>query len=281
MQFYQQTPAAGRWTLVIWLAQFIEAIPGTHLHEPFSVDIGFDPLDATFNGLPNSASVVIPQGHTLTASINVTNSGNEFKEFFADARLDHKQLQAIGVFGSPTPLPLPTSAQPFAFIPASSDALIMVGQGTIPILMDISAAGGDPDIEGLQLPGNLDLALATSPELAPGQWFALPEPQGPFGPTGVPSGSQAAVSAAVDTNVVNPDITVSSGNAWLAFALNPAAPYTPLDLSPGQSGAITVSITPSEPSGTVVHGFVELEAFNAFTGSADEIVTLPYTYRVG
>ena len=279
MQFFQETPAAGRWTVVIWLAQVIEAIPGALLHEPYSGAISFQPLTASASGLPTSSSTVLPRGTPVNATISLTNNGNIRKDFFADTRLNQAALQSLGGFNSTVPLPL-ESPQPFFIVPARSDAVDVVGQGTVPILMDISAQGGDPDIEGTQLKHNQVIAQAAAPELAPGIWFALPEPKGPFGPNGVGNAS-ASVSAVVDTLVLDPAVSASSGNAWATFGLNPSASYTPVSLNPGQAGSITVTITPSAPKGTVVHGFVELETFNQFTLSADEIVTFPYTYKVG
>jgi hypothetical protein len=69
--------------------------------------------------------------------------------------------------------------------------------------------------------------------------------------------------------------------------VNPAAPYTPLHLDPGQTGTITLTITPNAPRGTVVHGFVAVDTFDAalFFGiaatSGDELINVPYTYTVG
>jgi len=245
----------------------------------FTGRLSFEPVTTAAVGLPDSPNVVLAQGKPATATLTFTNTGNTRKDFFADARLDQPALQGLLVGGSPTPLPLPVTAQPFLFVPAGSDQLLVVGQGTVPILMDISAQGGDPDIEGVRLPNNLNLAQATAAELAPGVWFALPEPIGPFPPNGVGKAS-ATVSAAAVTNRIDPAMSASSGNVWAAFSFG-SGPYTPVSVNPGQSGTITLTITPTAPKGTVVHGFVELETFNSFTASADEIVVLPYTYSVG
>jgi Subtilase family/Peptidase inhibitor I9 len=278
MQFFEKTPRPGRWTAVLWLAQFLEGVNGSVLNEPFRGVIGFQPVQTSVVGLPGSPAVTLPQGKPVTATIDVTNTGNARKDFFADARLNQSALQALGVFNQTVPLPL-GAPQPFTVVPAESSQLIVVGQSTVPILMDISAQGGDPDLEGVPLPGNLVVAQARASQLAPGAWFALPEPIGPFGPNGVGKVS-ATVSAAADFPVLDPAVSASSGNAWAAFSLG-SGPYSPVSLDPGQSGTITLTITPAAPKGTVVHGFVELEAFNSFTLSADEVVRVPYTYRVG
>jgi hypothetical protein len=57
--------------------------------------------------------------------------------------------------------------------------------------------------------------------------------------------------------------------------------YNPLVLDPGQSGTINVAISPTDPIGTKVSGFLALETFNFTTFSSDELVSLPYAYTVG
>ncbi len=51
-----------------------------------------------------------------------------------------------------------------------------------------------------------------------------------------------------DTSVTSP-----TGDIWLA-ATNPAAAVSPVELAPGASATINVTITPTGPSGTVVAG---------------------------
>ena len=82
------------------------------------------------------------------------------------------------------------------------------------------------------------------------------------------------------TNAFDSAITSSTGDAW-ALSFNAQAPYTPLTLAPGQSGTITLTITPSAPKGTVVSGFIAVDTFNKATSSGDEIINIPYTYTVG
>ena len=72
----------------------------------------------------------------------------------------------------------------------------------------------------------------------------------------------------------------SSGDVW-AFSVNPNATYSPLTLNPGQSGTITLTITPNAPKGTVIHGFIGVDTLNLATASGDELVNIPYTYTVG
>ena len=54
-----------------------------------------------------------------------------------------------------------------------------------------------------------------------------------------------------------------------------------MTLGPGQSGTITLTITPSGRKGTVVRGFVAVDTFNLLSLSGDEVTLIPYAYRVG
>jgi hypothetical protein len=65
--------------------------------------------------------------------------------------------------------------------------------------------------------------------------------------------------------------------------VNANAPYSPLTLAPGQTGTITLTFTPSapKPKGTVVRGFIGVDTLNLATASGDELVNIPYTYKVG
>jgi hypothetical protein len=53
-----------------------------------------------------------------------------------------------------------------------------------------------------------------------------------------------------------------------------------LVLQPGQSGDITVTITPNGPKGTIVSGFLAVETFNFNTFSSDQLVSISYTYSI-
>ena len=50
---------------------------------------------------------------------------------------------------------------------------------------------------------------------------------------------------------------------------------------PGQKGTVTLTITPNAPKGTVVHGFIGVDTLNLATASGDDLVNIPYTYKVG
>ena len=274
MQFFRGSPAPGRWTLVLLVALPVD---GAHLTEPFTGAISFTAPSVTSSGIPNSAGTVLPAGQPVTATITVTNTGNISKDFFADPRLNGKVAQQLlGADVNDVPLPLSLAAQPNWLIPTNTNALVVAAQGTVPITMDVSWAFGDPDVLGRSF-GNNSVAALAAPEVAPGFFFGLPEATGPFttGTTGTVN-----LGAVAYTNPFDSAVTSTSGDVW-AQSVNASAPYTPVTLGPGQTGTITLTITPNAPKGTVVRGFIGVDTLNLGTVSGDELVNIPYTYTVG
>ena len=274
VQFFRGAPAAGRWTLVLLVAGPGD---GSHLSEPFTGSISFGAPSVTGAGIPNSPTAVRPAGQPVTATITLTNTGNIRKDFFADARLRGKTPQELlGSDVNTVPLPLSVFSVPNWLVPANTNRLAVAAQGTVPITMDIQQEFGDPDVLGVSS-GNNSAAVMTDPELAPGFDVAFPDATGPFitGTTGTVN-----LAAVATTNPFDPAVTASSGDVW-AQSVNPNATYTPLRLGPGQTGTITLTITPNAAKGTVVHGFIGVDTFNLATDSGDELVNIPYSYKVG
>jgi subtilisin family serine protease len=274
MQFFHGSPAPGRWTLVLLVAL---PVNGARLTEPFTGALSFTAPSVTSSGIPNSASTVLTAGQPVTATIKVTNTGNIAKDFFADPRLNGKvPQQLLGADVNNVTLPLSLTAQPNWLVPTNTNALVVGAQGTVPITMDVSWLFGDPDVLGLSF-GNNSVAALAAPEVAPGLFFGIPEATGPF--TSATTGT-VNLAAVANTNPFDPAVTSTSGDVW-AQSVNASAPYTPVTLDPGQTGTITLTITPSAPKGTVVRGFIGVDTLNLGTVSGDELVNIPYTYTVG
>jgi subtilisin family serine protease len=278
MQFFHGTPAPGLWTLTLLVSGPVD---GTHLSEPFTGAVSFASPQISSQGVPNSRRHVLPASVPTTATINVTNTGNIRKDFFADARLDGRVSQLLlGSNTSAVGLPLSVAANPPNWlVPPGTNALNVLAQGTVPITMDVQAQFGDPDFLGGSF-GDGSFARLTAPEVAPGVFFALPDGTGPFGAGGVGAGANVNLAAVANTNPFDGAVSASSGDAW-ATSVNPNASYTPLSLAPGQSGTITVTFTPTGRRGKVVRGFLGVDTLNLFTVSGDELTTIPYAYRVG
>ena len=274
LQFFRRTPAAGRWTLVLVVNGPGD---GAHLSEPFSGRISFTAPAVTRRGIPASAGTVLPAGVPVTATIKITNTGSIRKDFFADARLGGRVPQPLlGADVNAVPLPLSLSAQPNWLVPTNTNRLTVAAQGTVPITMDVSWAFGDPDFLGSSH-GSASVAALAAPEVAPGLFFGAPEATGPFA---TPTTGTVNLAAVANTNPFDSAVSASSGDVW-AQSVNASAPYTPLSLGAGQSGTITLTFTPSAPKGTVVRGFVAVDTFSLVTFSGDELINIPYAYRVG
>jgi hypothetical protein len=278
MQFTLLRPQAGRWTAILRLANGVD---GSRLHDPFTGHISFSPARVTALGVPDSAGTVLPAGQSVTADILVTNTGVATKDFFVDPRLGQTALVPLLATGATNVgLPLAGNVRPPRFVvPTETDRIVVAAQGSAPILMSIQGAFGGPRREGVSLPGNFSIATDAAPQVAPGLWSAIPVEQGPFPATGAtPATANLAVVA--ETHPFDGAVTSSSGDVWQQ-TVNAAAPYTPLTLAPGASGLITVTFTPSAARGSVVRGSLEVSTFNPATISGDQVISVPYAYRVG
>lgn len=284
MQFNERTPVPGMWTLSLLT---FASLDGAHLSEPFTGNISFAAPAVTTSGLPSSATTVLPAGKPATATITLTNNSGIAKDFFADPRLNGQAsvtLLGTNVVGGTSftsaqltvPEPLTASVNPHFLVPTDTTKLVVTASSTLPIDFDINSDNNDPEELGVSS-GNNSVATATAHELAPGQEWVAPEP---ICPCATPVSGSTNLVAVATTSPFDGAITSSTGDAW-ALAVNAKAPYTPLTLAPGQSGMITLTITPNAAPGTVVSGFIAVDTFNQATTSGDELINIPYTYTVG
>ena len=145
-------------------------------------------------------------------------------------------------------------------MPTETNRVDAVAQATVPVTFDFGY--GDPDLPAISS-GNTAAATFATSEATPGVWDIGPTPAGgPFGDTGA---RQGTVSTAMIAHTLGFDTNTSSstGDIWQQTVDPNAANYTPLTLQPGQTGTMTLTITPSGRSGKVVRGTLYVDVFNS------------------
>jgi hypothetical protein len=255
-------------------------VDGENLSVQFAGQIDFAAPQVSARGIPNSPSTRLPAGTPVTATITIKNTGTTTKDYFADARLRGQVL--LPLLGSDTNgvgLPLSVAAQPNWLVPTGTRRFVVLAQGTVPIVNELTAANGDPDVIGVGLNDNMTIAQVSDPEVAPGFFVAVPNAKGPFPPDGVATGSTVNLAGFALTNPFDTAISADTGDVW-ALSVDPTAQISPLTLLPGQTGQITLTITPSAPRGTHVRGFIGVDTFNLDTLAGDELINIPYEYTV-
>jgi len=180
--------------------------------------------------------------------------------------------------------------------------------------------GGAPQVLGTTSVTDTSTATVVSPRLAPGPWSATASPL--RAPSSAPVPGDVAYTATVRTQLFDPAVTTSTGSLWAAALVQaPAAPdarstaaagslraaragtaparlvpgrtadaggsaatapFAPLTLQPGQSGTISVVLTPrGEDRGRTVRGTLDVGSADTLLGTGDEVASLPYAYTVG
>jgi hypothetical protein len=152
---------------------------------------------------------------------------------------------------------------------------------------------GDPDIGsaiGAPLCSTTASASFTPPggTVAAGGWYANPSECGPYA-SAAPSGSDT-ISMTANTKSFDPAVSSPTGDLWM-LSVNPAlvfATFSPLVLTPGQTGTLNVTITPSGAPGTAVIGTLYLDTYDTGTPTAvfgtyggNEVTAFPYAYTIG
>jgi hypothetical protein len=291
---YHVAPEPGAWELVL---AWQNPVTGDELAEPFTGAIEFNRVSVT-SDLPSSPSVLLPELTASAFEVSVTNTGQAPEAFFVDPRLTATATVALpnlnpAVTETSFTLPLPAGLSfPYYVVPTHTyelQANLTRQSGAAPVTFDMSYFPGDPDVSpALAAPGvagfstgaSASLALAGTPELSPGLWLVNPDEVGPYPPGGAPTDTVSATLSAV-TQAFDPTVTSSTGDFWQLQTTNV------LYLLPGQSGTISVDITPSGKPGSVQSGvlyvddYVLASLFSTPLPDGDELAAIPYTYTVG
>ncbi len=289
VNLYALNPAAGQWQLLL---QWPNPVSGNELTEPFTGSIGFAQPQVNAGGLPDGGThSQLTAGTTYNYNVKIKNTGQSPELFYADPRLGTTEtLQLPDQTGGddsniPLPLPAPTATSnpiPFYLVPPQTSEIDASLAGSVPVTFDVTYFPGDPDIEATTGPGNTASLTITAPYLSPGLWGLNPTEIGPFGSGPAPAAT-ASAGFSIVTDAFDPDISSSTGDAWLA--LNGLSDtYDPVFVNPGQTATIQVSIAPSGSgpvSGTLyIDDFTLGATFGAAFPNGQEVAAIPYSYTV-
>jgi hypothetical protein len=290
---YTLNPIPGTWTLIV---DFAEPIVGDEVSQPFTGNIKLDNVSVSASGLPNSSHTRLPAGVPVTIPVTITNNSPTPQEIFIDARLNTTtSLPLTLLFPPPSsagyPLPLGSMSNfnvPEWLVPTQTSSVQAAATGTLPIEFDYGPAQGDPDLFGPPTTPN-NAAGSYTPAggtVQPGVWVSFLDEIGPYPAGGAPPGF-ANMSLTATTKAFDAAVTSSTGDLWSVSVDGLAAfgAFSPVNINPGQTVVIPVTITPSGASGTVVSGNLYVSAlvgnvppYGQTTG--DELAAIPYTYTI-
>jgi hypothetical protein len=285
LQGYKRDPLPGRWTYVV---VFQNAVSGTTTEEPFTGQVRFNLVDVTADHVPTSAQTVLPAGKPVTVTVHVHNTGVAPGSFYVDARTNKwADLQLIPD-GSASNVPLAPSATRNFVVPTNTSQVTGITSGSVPVSADLAPNTGEPEHLGVPGPGNIAMASATSPAISQGLWLLEADPIAQF--TG--QARTATTASATDKGMANfalvahtqsfdPAVTSSTGDHWLVAVQAQPPAFHPLTIEPGATGDITVTITPAGAKGTVVSGWLYVNALPMSNRAGDELNNITYTYTVG
>ncbi len=285
-------PQPGTWTLIV---QFAEAPVGNELSDPYTGDIELNAVRAAASGLPDSQRARLAAGSSVTIPVTIRNTGETPEDYFVDPRLDQTEPLTLAPIATTGTVPLPSPASvgpPIWLVPSETSSLSVAQTSTVPAMFDFGETIGDPDISSSPF-GSSPLCSDTATgsyvpsggTVSAGLWYAGPSECGPYsGPA--PTGS-ATVAMTANTKAFDASVSSSTGDLW-QISINPAASFSPISLSPGQSGVIDVTITPSGAPRTVVQGVLYVDDYDSDvppvaidTLTGNELAAIPYEYRIG
>ena len=285
LQMFRYNPQPGRWRFIL-LQNYTSS--GNQVSLPFTGTIGFySNAQVASASLPNNpfGSLSVATG-AVTFPIQVTNNSKLTQWYFADARLRTATVVSLGT-GPFCASPTLQGACGFTWVPPEASAVQFVAQSSSPVNMDVYndvgynvGATGSPDLWAR--PAGTDTVAATLfvPEVPYGPWILVPSLVGPYGPSGASTSTPVTTAAAALMQPFDAAVASTSGDIW-ADLVTGTSTFNPLVLGPGQSGTITVTITPNAAQvGSTVRGYLYIDTFNETVNSGDEVVRLPYSYTV-
>ncbi len=266
-------PQPGRWQFTFGV---FGPVAGTATTTPFTVQVALNGVRASASGVPDSPNRVLPAGHPVTAVVQFVNTGVADAAYFVDGRLDTRAALPLIVANSAYTIPgAPQAPFPAVQVPTQTDALTVAASSDVPINFEVTPFPadhltdlnfqGDPDREAGPA-GTAPSVTVADPAVAAQTWLALPSIVGPFA-TAAPT-ANTTFTAAAHTRLFDPAVASSTGDPLLADVLSSPPPATPVTVQSRAAGNIAVTITPTGPRGTVVHGVLYLDTIDAGTPTA-------------
>ena len=314
MSLFRRDPRPGRW---VFSFEVTNPVSGLQVSQPFTATVAYDSVKIKAD-FPNNAKTKLKAGAAVDVPVTVTNTGVVPLTFFSDGRLDTMGDIPLANVGTPDtiPLPQPPGVNPEWVSPPETTKLTFASTADQPVNLDVFYNSGEPDVyQGAQ--GNGATVKVSANAVSPGLWIADVGQSGPFSDAGAPPG-QVTFATTAHAKLFDPGVSsnafsdvwtaflgssgssattqnrVKAGAGFLAHPGTTAAKHNsggstpppsvgpgPVTLNPGETVVLTVTITPSAPAGTVVHGHVYIDDFNFFTAGGDELIDFPYAYTVG
>jgi hypothetical protein len=285
LSLYTSNPIPGVWTLII---DFTSPVPGNELSDPFTGQVRFNAVSSSRGTLPDSPSVSLTRGKTVTYQVTVHNTGAAAEDVFLDPRLTSLQPYLLQpqdqVEGLKLPIPA-TVNPPEWIVPTMTHSVSASASSAVPVMFDFAPFPGDPDeasSSGLTASASYPFGNARTP-VTQGLWFAVPSEIGPYPPGGAAAATVTTSMSAI-TQQFDTSATPATGDFW-RFAVSPlaaSASYNLFIVNPGQTRTISLTVTPSAPSGTVVSGILYVDDFvdSLQFLSGSQLEALPYAYTV-
>jgi hypothetical protein len=286
-QLHVLDPSGGLWTLVI---DFYNTVSGTAVAQPFTVNVNDTPVSAYTLNLPISTGTTLTAGTPVTAWVNVTNNGTTPEAYFVDARLNGQVTTDLAAQTTSTlTLPNVAGVVPQYLVPSHTTGLKATVSSSAPLFFDFTYPYGDPDL--ISTTGKTATGSYSAPDIGAGDWTVTPFLVGPTGAKPAKNVT-ATVSMTATTAGFDPTVSSPTGDLWLG-STNPATPFTPYVVNPGQSVSIPVTITPEGNHGSTVSGTLYLDdsSFNSYDVSFNDVAGLspegsdvaafPYSYTIG
>jgi Peptidase inhibitor I9 len=304
LQLVQNAPESGQWRFVLIV---VDPVSGAEVSQNFTGTIGFNEAKVSSN-LPSSTGTTLAAGQASSFTVNYTNPGSVPEPVQADPRLRASTTVPLASLSGTNTVPLPVSVtnlgdEPFYLVPPGTSQVSVAATSSTPAQLELNGPLGEPDVFGdlgAAQAGNLtSVARVTEAggrhQVARGFWGTFVQEIGPFTDAGAPAGTSTLAATAL-TQPLDPAVTSAAGDPYAPAFTGQAPAGTPVTVSPGQTGALKVTITPAGKSGTVVHGVLYLVT-SAITGtntvggaiagglggvqtSGDVLAAVPYTYTI-